>query len=185
MLIRKLLKSFNYSLLTYSSAFAVLVTMQGCFNVKPSTPSAASHLYETYYAGDQGIQYFIKPMSFENVHREFFVLDITFRYKKVLKDSATINFSVLSRNHVPGIDSIRINNTVLIKEIGYLYAENYRSGFLHRGTFKMPQADVSKLFDNNRWNIVVYQKNGVGNYRTTRKTAKKILKLKKNIFAFL
>ena len=83
---------FILSLLLIATVF-----LSGCFGIKPEKSGASGKLYETFFVGDEGTQYFIKDIKFSsNLNSDQTWTDITFRYKNELKDSATINFSFLN-----------------------------------------------------------------------------------------
>src|SRR5690606_7037547 len=75
----------------------LLLLLSSCFSVKPGTSRSARNLYQNFFIGEEGSQYFIKPIAFENDEKEKLQLDITFRYKDEVKDSATVNFSIVTK----------------------------------------------------------------------------------------
>ena len=99
-------------------------------NVHLSIAFTPPKLFETFFLGDQGTQYFIKPLSFKDNSNNYLEMDITFRYLNKIQDSATINFSIYNKALIQAIDSLSIGNhsySVTTKEIKYLFSERSKN----------------------------------------------------------
>ncbi len=81
----------NYFCILLLIAFLLV----GCNPMRSSIKKGSSKLFETFYLGEKGTQYFVKPLYFENDKKKMSV-DFTFLYNDKINrtDSATVNFSV-------------------------------------------------------------------------------------------
>lgn len=162
-----------------------IVLMNGCLSVKNGSANSGMNLYETFFVGDDGIQYFIKPLTFKDDNKNRLILDITFRYKDKIKDSASINISFRNSEIIRDIDSLKLSNnsvSIVNKNFKYLFAERMQSEFNSRYTTKSPLVDIYRLFDNNNWTLIIYTKKKDTKYYIPDNTKKKIDKLKYGIF---
>lgn len=161
----------------------------GCFGVKPTTTKSGKHLFETFYAGAEGTQYFIKPLLFSNQKpAEELAADITFRYKNEVRDSAIINFSIKSPVIYKTIDSMKIANNdfhAVTSKITLLFNEKPAEVFVSRFTAKLPLHQVKQLFDNDGWEITIYSKALSNQYRPSKGSQKAIETLKDKVFVVM
>lgn len=83
-----------------------------CNPMKSSVKKGSAKLFETFYLGEKGTQYFIKPISFKDTNKEKISMDFTFIYNEKIHatDSATINFSVYPKKRNGDTLILRINN---------------------------------------------------------------------------
>ncbi len=74
----------------------ICLTIMACSPFRGSVKKGTSKLFETFYIGEKGTQYFIKPLFLEDVAKNKMSIDFTFIYngKVAVTDSATLNFSV-------------------------------------------------------------------------------------------
>ena len=161
------------------------IIFSSCFTVKPAAVKSGKKLFETFYVGEEGTQYFIKPLTFKNETGEELKLDITFRYKDEIKDSAVMNISLLGNEKVKNLQSIEITNTqnhIIVKEIKHLFTEKYKKIVNCRFSMKCPLSELKNLFDNSEWSITVYKQENYSKYEAKGKTKKSIDKLKEVIF---
>jgi hypothetical protein len=157
-----------------------------CYSVKHAGSKSGKRLYETFFVGEEGTQYFIKPLSFINKTAEELKLDITFRYKNVVKDSATVNITFHAKNNLKSLDSLKITNMVFnttISEMKYLFSERNSDMYNCRFSSKVPLADAEKLFENNQWIITQYNDHIVTKYMPSPSTNEAIGKLDYEIFS--
>lgn len=164
---------------------AVIIT--SCFTVRPAAVKTNKKLFETFFLGDQGTQYFIKPLMFQDEFDNTLELDITFRYFNKISDSATINFSIYNREHVKDIDSITMNNkdySIVATDVNYLYSERSKQFFKSRFSTKVGLSDLIPLFSNNTWSITS-DKTGYSQFLATKSTKQKIGRLNFNIFSIV
>ncbi len=68
----------------------------GCNPMRSSIKKGSAKLVETFYLGEKGTQYFVKPLYFENDNKIKMSVDFTFIYNEKINptDSAIVNFSV-------------------------------------------------------------------------------------------
>lgn len=163
--------------------------LTGCLSVKPSTSKSGKKYYEMFYAGEGGSQYHIKPLLFTNDSpSEDLLVDITFRYKNAIKDSAIVNFTIKSPVIYKSIDSLKLtNNATEVKNesVALLYNESGNKAFISRFTTKIALEDTKELFDNDDWHFVIYTKNEANKYRPQRKTEKAINTLRDKVFIIM
>ncbi len=164
----------------------LFVFLTGCPSVKPSGVKSGKNLFETFYLGEGGTQYFIKPMIFYNtLNREEIHLDFTFRYKNIVKDSVIVNLSLHSSILFKSINSLRFANTthkILRKDIRLLFNEKRNKQFNSRFYTKISLIEFNKLFDNEDWTIIVYTNKTSNTYISEKKVIKK---LQEKIFIIL
>lgn len=177
-------KSKCFKLILIGLIFSNLI-FTSCLSIKPGSVKSGKNLYETFFVGEQGTQYFIKPLLFSNQLNGELTLDITFRYKNEVKDSANVNISIFSKEIYKVADSLRISNagnTVILKKMNYLFSERNKDNLSFRFSSRANLIDVKNLFAGNNWDILLY-KNGIStNFKTPKATQKKIEKLNFEIF---
>lgn len=166
--------------------FSILIS---CGGIKPAGGKSGKNLYETFYVGEEGMQYFIKPLPFESKNSELF-LDITFRHKDKVQDSATINFSIKGKDLIKQIDTLTlftVTNNIAFSlpssKIEYMFSERQKDDYVSRFSTKMPLIEIQKLFKNSEWKAILKSKEiSTKEYVSTSSTQKKIQKLNQNIF---
>jgi hypothetical protein len=162
-----------------------IVLFSGCLGVKNSTGNSGKNLFETFYVGNDGTQYFIKPLTFNDEDKNQLKLDVTFRYKDRVKDSALVNISFINNDLFRNVDSLKISNdsvSVVFNNFKCLFAERIQKKFNSRFSTKGSLVETTKLFNKNNWNIIVYRQNKYDSYYSPNETKKKINKLKYGIF---
>jgi len=168
--------------------FSFFVLLTGCFTLKPGSVKSSKNLIETFYVGEDGTQYHIKPLTFtDSQNKEKIHLDFTFRYKNEVKDSVIINFSLLSSTIFKSIDSFSLSNTTtktISKDIRLMFNEKRKDLFVSRFSTKISLVDFNKMFENTDWTIIVTNKDICNTYVSEKSTRKKITKLKEEIFVF-
>lgn len=170
------------------SSILLLIIACGCFSVKPSSTKSGKKYFETFYVGDEGTQYFIKPISFKSEKsNEDAVLDFTFRYKSEIKDSAIVNFSIKSALIYKSIDSLKISNKnmeVKSDKIKLIFNEK-KSSFISRFSTKLSVKEVKDLFNNNEWVLVLYSRSQTEKFSPHRKATKAISVLSDKVFILM
>jgi hypothetical protein len=154
-----------------------LIITTGCKTLKS---------YETFFVGEQGTQYFIKPIPFKNEAGEKAELDFSFRYRSEVKDSVTINMTFYNKDLIKSIDSCRLSNDVLsfkLRSLSLLFLEREGKTNNLRYSGKASLADVTKLFGQEKWTIMVHFPKSSAKYLPSSKTSKKIKSLNHNIFS--
>ncbi len=178
----KIVNTTSYSVLV----FGVLFFLSGCLSVKPGATKSGKNLFETFFVGEEGTQYFIKPLTFKSDVKAQLILDITFRYKNKIKDSAFVNISFLDKEIIREVDSLKISNdssVVIFKSLNHLFSERNKKEYNSRFSTKAPLADINQLFNNNNWSITLYKKKCVSKYAALKETKSKIDKLRFKVFS--
>lgn len=175
--------------LTLFILISISFFLAGCLSIKPSGVKSGKNLFETFYVGDDGIQYFIKPLLFENIqNKEEIHVDFTFRYKDKVKDSVIVNLSFQSYNILRIIDSLFISNAnqrISSKNNKLLFNEKRKGLIISRFTTKFSLTEFSGMFDNNDWKIIVYKNKTYDTFFSKSKTKKAIKKLQEMVFILL
>ncbi len=172
----------------YSFYFIGMISLlyTSCSSAKHAGGKSGKHLYESFYVGEAGTQYFIKPLAFTNKASEESKLDFTFRHKDAVKDSAVVNMTFHTIQNLKTVDSIIIKNMVFtstIYTVRYMYAERNKDKYNCRFTAKAPLADVKKLFGNSQWIIIRYHDGEATKLMSIPRTNEAIAKLEYEIFS--
>lgn len=160
----------------------------GCLSVKPSTSKSGKKLFETFYVGEEGTQYYIKPLLFEDQEsKEKVFLDITFRYKNEIKDSAIVNLTIEGPNIYKSIRQIRLNgaNKIESNQIELIFNEKNKNEFISRFSTNIALKDIERWFNNTDWSITLYSDKSTINGKPNKKTKKSIHILHENIFSLM
>ncbi|MCF8226347.1 MAG: hypothetical protein K9J30_10775 [Bacteroidales bacterium] len=169
--------------------FAIVVLLiQGCFGVRPAATKSGRSLYQTFYVGEAGNQYFIKPMVFESEGDQYLTMDITFRYNNTFNDTATVNISFYSDKLIKEVQSVSIKNTsteILLSDYQRLYIEKQGKMIVSRFSCNAHMPSLALLFEDSRWIITMQDKESHENYLPSRRTAKKLESLYQDLFFIL
>lgn len=173
----------------YLLTISLFFIFSNCKSIKPSASKEGVKLYETFFVGEEGTQYYIKPLQLKN-KAENLLIDTTFRYNKNIDDSkpVDIKISLVSVDFIKEIETLTIKNTkgFLIaidkSDIELLFNDQSKNGYLSRFSTKCTLSDFKKLNDDNSWEIVIDQRPV---FTTTSRTEKKLAKLNKSIFVLL
>lgn len=165
-----------------------MILLTGCLGMKNSARKSKKNLVETFFVGDEGTQYFIKPLAFKEAGNQQMELDFTFRCKDQLKDSATVNMSLIGNEIVRTIDSVRISNNsgaVVLHPLRYLFADRVRDQFNSRFSAREDLKAISGLFNKNNWKIIVYRQGKKAVYNSDKASSRKIDQLRFQVFSLL
>ena len=176
-------KYFIYTLLLLVSQL-----ISSCaLTIKPAATKSAKAFYESFFVGEDGTQYFIKPIEFkaEGNGDKLFV-DFTFRYKEELKDSAVINFSIENENIIKSVDSITFTNdassTVTLGDISLLFNEKKDKNFISRFSAKCSTKEMIDLFNNSAIKIKINANNSTVLFFADKNSQKVIRSLNDNLY---
>lgn len=166
------------------------IVLSGCFSVKPSSAKSGKKLFDTFFVGEEGTQYFIKPLLLESVTSdEKLHIDFTFRYKDQVKDSSTVNISIQSPHLYKSLDGLQIANAtahIAASEPTLLFNEKSGQVFVSRFTTKISLQDTEKMFNGGGdWTIVASHPSQKTTYKATAKTAKAVAILRDKIFVLM
>lgn len=162
------------------------VFFSGCLSLKPGTQKSGKSYYETFFVGEDGTQYYVKPLTFKEIDQKGeLIVDMTFRYKDEVKDSASINFSILSPDIIKQVDSLIISNdssNIAANSIKIMFNEKLKKNFKSRFSCKSEFKDLIELMKDENWRISVFYGQNNRTYSSTKKTSKKIKRLNDNVF---
>ncbi|WP_154859427.1 hypothetical protein [Cyclobacterium xiamenense] len=177
---------WNDSSVTLAVFIVLSVMCNGCSSIVPPTTNSGKKYFETFYIGKEGTQNFIKPILFKDERsNEELILDMTFRYRNAIKDSAIVNFSIKSATLYKTIDSLKIANEVIqakSSELELLFNEKNKKGFTSRYSTKASLQEIKEIYSNNTWEITIYFKNQITRYKPQRKTMRAIDAVRDNVF---
>lgn len=160
--------------------------LTGCFNMKPAGErGSGKSLYEAFYIGDEGTQYFIKPLAFESPDESEILLDMTFKHKDEVRDSAIVNMSIILMEVVRDLETVTISNSstnVVVDQLEFMFSERKKKHYVNRYSCKMPLSRVVKLFEDNTWSVTITHGGSQTSFMGTRSARKKIEKLDYQIF---
>ncbi len=165
--------------------FAILL-LQSCLGIKPGSIKSGKKLFETFYVGDEGTQYFIKPLYLIANDKSEMYIDFTFRYKNEVKDSAIVTFSIVDKIMYKNIESINAKNATLkfiINKPYLLFVEKSGKDFKSRYSFKISLKELLSFYSNENWIIEIENTGIKKEFYTSKKTKKKILKLNEIVFS--
>lgn len=175
----------NKTIFSLFFSLCILAILTSCMSVRPGGAKSGKKLYETFFVGDEGTQYFIKPLAFTNERNEELKLDFTFRYRNEIKDSAAINASFISNDLIRNIDSLKITNefvNIVFKDMTYLFSEKKKNAYNNRFSAKTDLLKVTKLFNSIDWEIWMYKNGKPTRYSAAKKTEKSLDKLSQQLF---
>lgn len=179
--------SFPY-LVSLSPYFLLVITLfSSCLSVKRETNKSNKKLFETFFVGSEGTQYYIKPLklNIKGSTNQLLLVDFTFRYKNQVKDSTIINFSIFNNTIIQKIDSINIDNCLYSKNLQLVFKEREKDIMISRFTVKSPLKDLVLLFNKKQWYFTVYSQGKIFKFTSTKKTNNNIQKIKTSIFSLM
>ncbi len=171
----------NLFLLFFSLSFAA-----GCLSLKPGAAKAGKKLFETFYVGEEGTQYFIKPLQFDGTDEKSTLLpDFSFRQNQKTASGVTVNFTILSPDIKQICDSLVFSDNDVdftVYENKVLFKEKTKDGFSTRFSGKGKLSDLKKLIQSSDWQVKFYAENQTDIFIANKKTKKKIQALNDNVF---
>ena len=158
-----------------------ILFLSGCMGIKPGATKSGSTLYETFYVGDEGTQYFIKPLRFAGNNNDELLMDFTFRYKDSVKDSVTCNFSIVSDEKTKKVEDVSFtaeDRNVKCEFIALLFFDKKGNKFISRFSGRLLFADFNRLFHTGNFTVEADHVT----YTIPPKTQKSVKELQKKIF---
>jgi hypothetical protein len=157
--------------------------------MKPGSTKSGKALFSTFFVGQAGTQYFVKPLEFEaEESNEAMDLDITFRYKKEIEGAAVVNMSFFLDKKIKEIDSLLISNgekQLCIDSLNFMFAERMDDQYKCRFSSSCSLNTLVSLFEDEEWEIKRYNKGESYSYLVSKKTSKKLKKLDYELFEIL
>ena len=174
----------------YGKAILLLLfftSLEACMILSPSSEKSAMRLYESFYVGEDGTQYFIKPLVLKDKTGEL-VIDLTFRYKDEVKDSATAKFTLKSESLVKKVSLINWKTEQVnyqTKKVDLLFNEKKKKYFKNRFEMKLSVSTLDSLFNNTKWEISLSTDDGGFSFFTEKRSQKRIKNLQDYLFVIL
>ncbi len=167
----------------------IALFLSSCISFKPNAKKSPKSLYTTFFVGESGTQYFIKPLLLKNVEKESILIDFTFRDKVSLDSNmATVNASLLLNHNIKNVDSLLFRNnnySITFNEIKVFFKEKKDDQILIRINSENLLANICKIFEDPNWHVEVYGNSSKVQFESFKKTNKSITLLKSNVFDLL
>jgi hypothetical protein len=168
----------------------IIITLLGITSCSRSLyTGSSSNLYETFYRGGIGTQYFIKPLEFYGSEKDEFILaDFTFVTDNKLKekDSVFLNFTLQTKDIVRQIDALIIQNSTLktgsMSSLDKLFLKKKKDYFVIRYTTKISLVKAKQLFGDSHWSISTSIDGSTLSYAPSKKNQRKINSIYENVF---
>lgn len=163
-----------------------LLVLTGCTSIKVGGVKSGKNLFETFYVGEDGTQYFIKPLFFSNTeNKDVMDMDFTFRYKNEVKDSVIVNFAIRSEKIIKQIDRLTLSNatqSIESNDVELLFNEKRKNEFYSRFSTKITMVEFNQMFENFDWKTVVVTDGASQTFEAEKKTKKSLSKLADKVF---
>jgi len=155
----------------------------GCRAIKPSGIKSGKNLYETFYIGNGGTQYFIKPLYYQGQNSTL-TIDYTFRYPDTTSNDVVINFSIISDSVLRNVQELKVGNTI-VQDIKPLYNETSNKQFLSRFTGWAPLKSLKNYVTQHNHSVTIKQNKSKITFTPSSKTEKTLQKLSQNLFVLI
>lgn len=168
--------------------FLLTVLFSNCGGMRIGASSSRATAYETFFVGDEGLQYFIKPLLFKSENnKDKLSVDFTFKQKQEFDNNALVrvNFSIFSKEKIKDINLIEVitsNETIKIFNPELMFIENSKKQIHSRFTMEITAAQLANIFKDNNCKWQISQEKGKSSFLPTKKTSKSIKKINKSIF---
>ena len=166
--------------------FAVFAFSQCSVMNTNSSGKASRGLFTSFFVGDDGTQYFIKPLEFNGVDGgDELLIDFTFRYRDEISGDTRLNTSLLTADLVKDLDSVKFSNdkyTAVTKNSDLMFNQRQNKNIESRHEVYLPLADMKNIFDNPEWEIVFFYAGKQRTFVADKRTRKKIEALNHDIF---
>ncbi len=168
------------------SLFFVLILFSSCLALKPGAVKSGSNLFESFFVGEFGTQYFIKPLLFEDKKSSSDLqIDFTFRYKNKIDGNSTVNFGITDNQLFKSIKRLHFtngNSSFECSNIKFLFNEKKGNSFYSRFTTEIELEKLKQLFSSTNWEINIEQNNLNRIFVLNKQTTKSIERLNENLF---
>ncbi len=158
----------------------IILLFNSCFSIKPATTKTGKNLWEEFFVSPGVIQYFVKPLSFQN-NNDLFLFDFTFRNRS---DSVTVNFTMENPKSITSPDQIYFltnNDSVRISSIQTLLNEKSNDKFKLRKTGKISFVEFKQMMTQDKWVVSLTIDSANKMYYPTNKTTRHLQVLKRNL----
>jgi hypothetical protein len=169
--------------------FFGLLLLSACMATKPSATKSAKKYFETFYVGEEGTQYFIKPLVFASeASPTEMMIDMTFRYKDEIKDSVLVHISLEGPDLHKSISKLQFKQgeqEVQASSIALMFNENTKKGFKSRFSAQLSLQEVYQLFQSDQWVVQLEEAGESLYFSPTKKSSKVIRALNNEIFILM
>ena len=185
----KLIRYIDITIFRLIPFIIIALIMQNCISVLPTSLKTGKNYFETFYAGEEGTQYFIKPILFANENSsEEFIFDLTFRYKNEVLDSVIVNFSINSSKMYKNIDCLVMSSKGIQrinKNLELIYFEKINNGFRSRYSTKYSLEEIKEMFNNESFQVTIYYQGKISSFKPTKKSLRVINLIRDNVFVLM
>ena len=158
-----------------------------CYSFSQSGRSGK--LYQSFYVGEDGVQYFIKPLKWKNDANSSFEADFTFRYKEGTSNDASVKMTLVEGiKLVKSVKKITISSStgsVSLDSLSTLFLEKAGDNYVKRVSAHCSFEDLRSMFESDEWKIEVEGHGKAVFEDTPSKTQKKIARLNTDVFALI
>lgn len=143
--------------------------------------------YVSFYKGEEGVLYFIKPLKMKSKDSKL-LIDFTFNYNYIegIDSSEVIfNFSIIKNKPVKNINKITFSNTVIkveSKNTKLIFIDNNKRKFISRHSSTLSLTELRQIFKDINFTIKVEENQSDYSFSTTNKTQRKVKQLNKTLF---
>lgn len=159
----------------------IMLLFTSCLSMKPASTKTGKNLWEEFFVSPGVMQYFIKPLAFQD-KGDLFNVDFTFRNGW---DSVTVNFSQENKNIIASPDQVYFlinKDSIRIKSIQTLLNEKSKKKFARRNTGKISYSQLKQLMADDQWMVSLQMDSATKKYYPERKTKRHLQILKNNLF---
>jgi len=166
----------------YLYVISCTIILTSCFSIKPGVTKTGKNLWEEFFVSAGVMQYFIKPLTFNNKAARFDI-DFTFRNNT---DSVTVNYSIFSVQSISTTNRIFLTNkhdTVMIIPTKTFLLESFNQKNKIRQSGKILYSDLKDLTKNETWVITIENEDDKSEFIGLPKTKKKIKLINEELFS--
>lgn len=142
-------------------------------------------LYETFYVGKEGTQYFIKELEFKSKTNEMLAIDFTFRYnhnKTSNQENSVIANYTFSNHRNIKIDSFLVGNKLRKKIQRTIFKEKEKNKILTRQSVEISLGSLCDVLSQNNLEVILKGDNEILSFKPKKNTTKKVLSLQNNLW---
>ena len=160
------------------------IGLASCFGVKPQTKRGISKDIEEFFVKAGVMQYFLKPMAFENTDSHL-MIDFSFRDSSAVFSRVNTNFTVFDKGTTLKVDSFRVTGSEPEKGIAtvpvLLFVDKKSKEIAFRHSTVITYTALSDLMKGK--SKLILRVNGRNlEFQPTRKTRKKEARICRSLF---
>ncbi|MDG4717077.1 hypothetical protein [Winogradskyella marincola] len=165
----------------------IIVLLYSCVGVKPRSTGKVSKYIEDFYLGDGNMQYFVKPIDYEDANYKITKLDATFRRIDKKTDSVTVNFNIYLKNDdkVSNIEIKEGLSTYETDKISTFFTKRDDDLINHRLSIKLPYEFYLKNLLNGTHSITITSEKDSNKISPSKRSKKKLPIIKEKIYNLL